>query len=199
MTFALNGLTVTTVPNFIHDIWEHRVKLPTEVRQNGVLLTNWEPVYVHGEDAVGNWELVQGHRSLDPRYIWKLDMDFEPTSAYSPGDLTTADLSLTAGKKVITNNLGVPITFSWSEHKQWQDVVDVDMPTNRPDLALRVVSVKDSAGKKVNVEASSWNQYSFRKVIRNMQHSEMEVVVAVVPNVRATFYAQPKLFAAAHE
>ena len=103
LDLVLRDITVETIPYMPHDIWNHVVSTPFEVRSNGVLLTNWSAAYVQAEDASGNWDALVTHRSLDPRYVWKLEADFEPVSDFAEEELAT--IGLRKPSSTITTNL----------------------------------------------------------------------------------------------
>ncbi len=197
MDFILDQITVVTQSYSPRDIWNHVVAAPFQVRSNGAVLTNWDAAYVRVEDASGNWDyILASHRALDPRYVWKLEADFEPVSDYPVG--TTATIKLpTPSSTITTNFLDVPVTISWDGY--W---VDVNMSTNRQDLALRFVCVTDDQGENTSEASGSWWQYSFRKgsfmwhkggILTVGGLKPTKITFAIVPNVHRTFYAQPKL------
>ena len=196
MEFVLGDVTVKTIPNYTNDIWNHMVTTPFQVRSNGAVLANWGAAYVRVEDASGNWSPnFQSHRSLDPRFVWQLEADFEPQSDFSPESMATMHLSAQSAL-MTTNILNVPVQISWDGY--W---VDVNMPTNRPDLALQFVCVTDERGNKSVLESGSWNRHffhrgSFRFRAENaltMDGKPTTMTFAIVPNIHATFYAQPRL------
>jgi hypothetical protein len=187
---------VQTVPYLTNDIWNHVVTTPLEVRSNGRVLTNWAAAYgyVHAQDASGNWDWLAPHRSLDPRYVWKLEADFEPQSNFANENLATVLLPKSLSS-ITTNIMNVPVTVSWDGY--W---IDASMPTNRPDLGLKFVTAANDEGDTVADASGSWNQFRFRKgsfMVRKgnvltMRFTPTKVTMAVVPNVHATFYTQPK-------
>jgi len=177
-------------------IWGSVVTAPFQVRKNGVLLTNWSASYTRFEDARGNWDYFFG-QSLDPLYVWKFDADFEPESNFAPENLLTVSLPK-SGLSISTNLMNIPLTISWN----W-DYLEVNIPTNRSDLALRFVCITDEQGREAINPSGSWSQFSFRKggavMIQTEQGLTMadvhlaKATIAIVPNVHATFYAQPTL------
>jgi RNA polymerase sigma factor (sigma-70 family) len=195
LDFVLGEVTVKTIPYQEHDIWNHLVTMPMEVRSNGILLSNWSASYVRAEDAIGNWDFFASHRSLDPRYVWKLDVDFEPESNFSDEILATIRLPRRSST-ITTNVLNVPVTISWDGY--W---VDASIPTSQTNLALKFVNAADDEGANVYNASGSWGQYQFRKGsfmtrrenVLTMDFKPTTVTVAVVPNVHATFYTQPRL------
>jgi len=196
MEFVLDEVTVETRPFSPRDIWNHVVTVTTKVFDHGVLLTNWGAVYDHMADASGNWNpILQRHRSLDPRYVWKLDMNFEPQSNFTAENTATVNLPR-AGSKISTEVMGEPVTISWDG--TW---MDADMPTNRPDLALIFVGAADAQSNEMLNPSGSWSQYRFRKgnfMVRRDGGMSMDVrptklTFAVVPNIHTTFYVQPRL------
>ena len=191
VSMVMGQVTVQTVPSYTNDIWNHIVTIPTQLSEDGALLTNWSPAYVQAQDASGNWiSLVGHHRSLDPRFVWKLEMDFEPASNFPGEDLATVQLPLKKGASLSTNLLGVPLTFSWSQDGTW---LDASTPTNQPGVALKLVGIHDGAGANLDGWSGSWNQYFFRKLVLPTTNQPVNVTIAVVPNLHTTFYVQPQL------
>jgi hypothetical protein len=191
LEISLGQVTIVT-----QSIWGSVVTAPFQVRKNGVLLTNWSASYTRFEDASGNWDYFFG-QSLDPRYVWKFDADFEPASDFAPENLLTVSLPKT-GLSISTNLMNIPLTIS----RNW-DYLEATIPTNRSDLALRFVCITDEQGREAINPSGSWSQFSFRKggavMIQTEQGLTMAHVhlaratIAIVPNVHATFYAQPSL------
>jgi hypothetical protein len=190
LEFSLGQVTVGT-----QSIWGSVVTAPFQVRKNGVQLTNWSASYTRFEDARGNWDYFFG-QSLDPRYVWKFDADFEPESDFAPENLLTVSLPKT-GLSISTNLMNIPVTVSWN----W-DYLVADIPTNRTDIALRFVCITDEQGRKGINPGGSWNQHSFRmgnffvQTEQGLTMSDLHLTkatIAIVPNVHATFYTQPTL------
>ncbi len=196
MDFVLDEITVVTQAYSPRDIWNHVVTTPFQVRSNGAVLTNWGAAYVHVEDASGNWSPFQSHRSLDPRFVWQLEVDFEPQSDFPPESMATVSFSRRSAS-MTTNIMDVPVKISW-DGSFW---IHADMPTNRSDLALKFVCVTDERGNKSVHSSGSWNQHQFWKgdfAFRDgstltMVSTPTSMTFAVVPNIHATFYAQPRL------
>ncbi len=196
MDFVLGEITVETRPTTPRDIWNHVVTVPAQVFDHGILLTNWGAVHSRLEDASGNYDpVLQGHRSLDPRYVWKLETDFEPVSNF-PNE-NTATVNLPGRSSTITTDvMGLPVTISWDG--TW---IDANMPTNRPELALVFVRATDDQGDDMQMPSGGGGQYGFREGDFMVQRggamtmgiNPTKVTFAVVPNVHTTFYAQPRL------
>lgn len=201
MTFILRDVTLTTNSADARDIWNHRVAIPTEVWTNGTQLTNWAPAYIEAADASGNHvDYFQTHRSLDPRFVWKMTMDFEPVSHFPPEDVCTIALPENRNATVEATVMGAPVTIGW-----WNgNMVDGQIPTNDTDLALKFINVADEQGNIGVFGGGSWGRFRFdagaSMVQKNGVYSMMErpatVTFAVVPSVRTTFYVQPRLQAA---
>lgn len=195
LEICLGQITVATQSFSARDIWNHRVTMPFQVRSAGLLLTNWSPMYIQAEDASGNWDYFASHRSLDPRFVWKLDADFEPESDFPPETVLTVPLPKPSSQ-MTTNLMNLPVTIRWDG--QW---LDVNMPTAARALALRYVCLADEQGRKAFMASGSWNQHFFRKGdfmvqtehgVTTSQHWST-LTFAIVTNVHATFYAQPSL------
>jgi RNA polymerase sigma factor (sigma-70 family) len=199
MEFVLDEVMVETRPFSPRDIWNHVVTLPMKVYEHDVLLTNWGAVYGQMADASGNWSPnLQRHRSLDPGFVWKLEMDFEPQSNFTAENVATVNLPRPRSK-ITTEVMGQPVTISWDG--TW---IDADMPTNRPDLALKFVGAADAQGNEMLKPAGSWDQYRFREgdfivrregILTTVDVRPAKVTLAVVPNIHTTFYIQPRLVA----
>ncbi|PYJ94370.1 MAG: hypothetical protein DME23_25165 [Verrucomicrobia bacterium] len=196
LDLVLGDVSVETIPYKAHDIWNHVVFTPFEVRSNGVLLTNWAAAYVQAEDASGNWDLLATHRSLDPRYVWKLEADFEPVSDFAEEQVATIGLPRPSST-ITTKVMNVPVTVSWDGY--W---MDASIPTNQPNLGLRFINAADDESENAHdVQAGSWGQFSFhmgdfmtrRGNVLTTDFKPTKVTVAVVPNEHATFYTQPRL------
>jgi hypothetical protein len=195
LDLVLGDVTVETIPYMSHDIWNHVVSTPFEVRSNGVLLTNWSAAYVQAEDASGNRGPLPTHLSLDPRYVWKLEADFEPVSDFAEGEVATIGLPRPSST-ITTNVMNVPVTVSWDGYS-----LDASIPTNQPNLGLRFINAANDEGENAYHARASGTQYRFREDnfmtrrgnVLTTDFKPTKVTVAVVPNVHATFYTQPRL------
>ena len=189
LDFVLGQVTLKVVPHLTNDIWNHIVNAPFEVRSNGVALTNWHAIYVHAEDASGNWDNFASHRSLDPRFVWKLEADFEPRTNFAPTELASADVPSKSGTPVVTNVNGVPVTLY--VQNGW---LDGESPTNRPDVALIFVGAEDNISTRAYGRSGNWSQHHFWKELEIPPAAKsVRATVAVIPNVHVTFYSQPQL------
>jgi len=198
LDLTLKQVTVKMIPYMSNDIWNHVVTAAMEVRSNGVLLTNWSAPYgdVQAEDASGNWDLLAGHRSLDPKYVWKLETDFEPVSDFSVQNLATIILPGLGTSTITTNVMNVPVTISWDGQ-----VIDASIPTNHSNLALRFVSAVNDEDENIKDTFASGGKYNFRvggfATLRSnvlaLGAKPTKVAVAVVPTIHATFYVQPQM------
>lgn len=202
---VLGEIVIKIVPNYTNDIWNHIVTVPAELREGDVVLTNWAAVYTKAEDASGNGRhlvrydrnsrvILQHHRSLDPRCVWKLDMDFEPISNFSEQNLATV-VFVEPTAKITTNVMGVPVEISWSNvYSKWGNpYITASIPTNRTDLGLQFVSMQDDQGKDLPYNSAGWNPHGFSRSMEITDSKQVKVTVAVVPNVHTTFYTQPRI------
>jgi hypothetical protein len=164
LDLVLGKVTVKTIPNLPRDIWNHVVTTPMEVRSNGMTLTNWSAPYglVQAEDASGNWDMLASHRSLDPRFVWKIEADFEPESDFAKESVATLQVPK-IGQTVTTNLMNVPVRISWDGH-----FVDASIPTNYPNLGLKFICATDDEGDQVNAGGGG-NQFQFREAISGPQ------------------------------
>ncbi len=195
MDFRLGEVTVKTVPYFTNDIWNLVVTTPMEdmvVRSNGVLLANWGPAYVRAEDASGNWDVFGGYRSLDPSYVWKVEVDFEPVAGFSEAELGTVDVPINLASSLVTNVAGVPVSFSWVNG----NMLAAEIAANRTNLALKLITVHDARGNifDLNAGAGNWGQFHFWKGLDLSPNiGNVRATIAIVPNVHVTFFTQPRL------
>jgi hypothetical protein len=73
-------------------------------------------------------------------------------------------------------------------------MLSVQMLTKPEDLRLLFVDAKDSQGRNLAEYSGSWGQAGFWRALRlDGTNQAVEATVAIVPNVRVTFYAQPRL------
>ena len=223
LEFTLGEVTLETKPFNERDIWNHTVTLPVRVRTNNVTLASWSAARIEAEDASGNWGmhedvgaftasndggmgtlsntftngwvLQRGERGLDPRFVWKLEMDFSPTSEFSPEDLHHFQIPAGLATPLRTNLAGVPLSLSW---EQFFDAaaLKVEMLTNRWDLRLLFVAARDGEGRNVDTGSDSWAQGGFVRFLGRGTNEIADVTVAIVPNVHVTYYVLPKLIPA---
>ena len=199
-------------------IWNSFSRVPFTVQRNGVGLTNWTAARIDAIDAIGNWRglgsLTPGSTtwSLDPRYVWKLSINFEPGSDYPAASIATANLPLSPGASVVTNVAGVPITFSCSKYRDWRAgvfAIGAQIPTNRTDLAIREISVRYTDGTIVENSGPGpgSDQFTIGHVANALtaapghgwiKRNYVTFVVAVVPNIHATFFTRPHLIKPNH-
>ncbi len=203
LEFALGGLTLEAPPLDGRDIWNHIVSLRLRVRTNAVTLTNWSAARVEGEDASSNWgyfedsgavtndwTLYWGWSGLDPRFVWKLDIDFWPISDFAPENLHRFQVPVPLSGPIPTNSAGIPLEISWVN----QNMLSVQMLTNRPDLRVSFATAKDREGRNLDNPSGNWNQGGFWRGLKLEGTTEfVEATIAIVPNVHVTYYVQPKL------
>jgi len=198
LQLALSNLTVQIRPVNTNDIWMHIVKMPTGIFQDGMQLTNWGVALGNVEDASGNWSSVlQYHRSLDPRYVWKVNLGFSPLSNFADTNLATIVLP-NDSKAMETNVLGIPVTISWDRNQ-----VGASIPTNRTDMAIRFIDVRNAEGSKGELGSGGGDQHAFRYqwfsyrlpdgTTKIGDFKPSQLTFAIVPYIRTTFYVQPKL------
>ncbi len=198
MDIILRDVTLTTNSADEHDIWNHRVAVTAEVWKNGIQLTNWAPVFIEAADASGNHVgYFQMHRSLDPRFVWKLDMNFEVTGNFPTENVCTVSMPESRSATVNANVMGAPVTIGW-----WNgDMVKGEIPTNDTDLALKLINVADEQGIIGAFGGGDGGQFRFdqgyfmgkKNGVMTQMGLPATVTFAVVPNVRTTFYVQPRL------
>ena len=187
------------------DIGNQTVNVPVRVRSNNVVLGNWSASRIEAEDASGNfgmyalpgyalpegfapnresvtpdWSICRGGRGLDPRFVWKVEVDFCPTrtpeSLFSPENQIRFRVPASLSAPLVTNVAGIPLEFRWmAEHSP-----HVKLLANRPDLRIELVP-----------DGALWGQYGLGGITDRTQ--SVDVTVALVPNVHVTYYVQPKL------
>jgi hypothetical protein len=203
MEFVLGQVTMEPRPFNDKDIWNHRFDVPFQVRANGVTLTNWSTAHIEADDASGNWginsmprgftngwSLVTGWRGLDPRFVWRLNVDFAPASQFRPECLFRFSVPVSLATPILTNAADTPLEITWVN----QHALSVEMLTNRADLRLLFVAAKDSEGRNLDDFSGSWGQTRFRRSVKfDGTNQAVEATVAIVPDVKVTFYVQPKL------
>jgi len=203
LEFTLGEVTMEMKLSGPKDIWNQTVLLPIRVVSNGITLTNWTANYIHAEDASGNsgyygtistvtngWVIHRNWRGLDPRFVWKLEMDLEPASDFPTESLHAVSVPTTPSAKLVTNLVGIPVTISWVN----QSMLSVQIPTNRTDLALRFVSAENLQGANIDQLSGSWNQHGFwRSMDLSAANGDMRATIALVKNVHLQFYLQPRL------
>jgi RNA polymerase sigma factor (sigma-70 family) len=194
LDLVLKQVQLKVVPSLKNDIWNHIVTVPTEVWKAGIQMTNWGMAYCAWTDASGNSSgVMQSHRSLDPRFVWKLDMDFQPLTNFPPGSMITLDLP-SPEQPVTTNVIGVPVTVSFNN--PW---IDAAMASHNPHWSLKFIRVADAVGVPGNSGAGSWGPFNFREGYFRFGNEDAltsgdkpaTVTFAVVPNVHTAFYTQP--------
>ena len=203
MEFTLGEVTLETKPLNERDMWNHTVSVPLRVRTNGVTLTNWSAARIEGEDASGNWGLDaiagaftndwnvhRGSQGLDPRYVWKLEIDFSPASQFARESLHEFPVPVALSRPILTNCAGIPLEISWVN----QNMLSVQMLTNREDLRLVFVAAIDRQGRDLDDWVGSWHRTGFWKGLKlERTNQSVEATIAIVPNVHVTYFVQPKL------
>jgi len=202
MEFTLQEISVEQRAVVPRDIWNHQVLLPFRVQTNGVTLTNWSAARIEAEDASGNWEFVgtlpastndwivhRAWRSLDPRFVWKVDVDFAPQSDFAPGGLCTLQVPVRLAQPIKTNFAGLSFEIKWVNGS----MLAVEMTEKRPDLRLVFAGARNSSGKDLYDGAGSWSQHEFWKSLNlDGAESSIDATFAIVPNVHVTYFVQPR-------
>ena len=202
MEFTLRDVTFEEREVTPRDIWNHQVMLPFRVQTNGVTLTNWSAARVEAEDASGNWEFVgsirgitngwnvqRAWRGLDPRFVWKLDVDFAPQSDFAPGSLRTLQVPVRLAQPIKTNLAGMPFEIKWVNGS----MLAVQMTEKRADLRLVFAGARNSSGKDLHDGTGSWSQHEFWKSLNlDDGESSVDATFAIVPNVHVTYFVQPR-------
>jgi RNA polymerase sigma factor (sigma-70 family) len=193
LEFVLNEVTMETRDTAQLDIWNHIVTVPVEVRTKGVVLTNWTAAYTYAEDASGNWEYLRKHRGLNPKFVWKIEMDMEPQSDFPTGSVFVVRVPVSMASPLITNVASVPVTISWVN----SDMLSMQIPTNRTELAIKLVTASDDFGNSLQSGTGSWNRHGFWRRLEFPSGTRyVQATFAIVPNVHLTFFTQPRLIQA---
>ena len=220
LEFALGGLTLGNQPFSERDPAARRVigydtaRLLLRVQTNSVTLRNWSAAHIEAEDASGNWDSLdalsyktssmgsddwtayQGWQGLDPRFVWKLDIDFCPTSDFSPETLHDFQVPGSLSRPLVTNLAGIPLEVGLNN---WlmpgSRMLTFQLLTNRPDVRLFFVSANKGDHRAYEIRSISSSSkvphlWGFRIEGTN---DPVKVTLAVVPNVHVTYYVQPKV------
>jgi hypothetical protein len=210
MEFILGDVTLETKPLGDTDPFDHVLTLPFRVQTNALTLTNWSAALIQAQDASGNWywgtdysgtrisvtnhwTLYQSWRPLDPRFVWRFEVDFSPTSQFTPENLHRFRVPVFLPTPLLTNFAGVPLCITWANwNPGW---LFVSINTNRADVRLLCVSARDSEGQNLDSPASmSPGQGGFVRELKVRGTNQfVDVTVAIVPNVHVTYYVRPKL------
>ena len=218
LEFALGGLALGNQPFSERDAANRRVigndtaSLRLRVQTNSVTLRNWSAAHIEAEDASGNWDsldsscyrtlstgsddwtVYQGWQGLDPRFVWKLDIDFCPASDFSPETLHDFQVPVSLSRPIVTNLAGIPLEISL-DNLFMPDfrLLTFQLLTNRSDVRLFFVSADD--GKRRAFEISSISGSSKVRRVWGFRvqgtNESVEATIAVVPNVHVTYYVQP--------
>lgn len=200
LDFALGELSLKN-RNDRDSFWNHTVNLLLRVQANGVTLTNWSAAHIEAEDASGNWDylgtltsvtndwvLHEGWRGLDPRFLWKLEVDFSPASQFAAESLFRFQVPVSLPKPIQTNFADLPLEIDWVN----QRMLSVKMLTNREDLRLLFVAANDDTGQNLDDWTGSWGQASFWRSLKLEGTNQLvNATIAIVPNVHVTYYVQP--------
>jgi hypothetical protein len=188
-----------------------------------VTLRNWAAAHIEVEDASGNWDSLdssiyktmgtgrddwtqyQGWQGLDPRFVWKLEIDFSPASEFPPETLHDFRLPMAQSRTMMTNLAGIPLEISWDNPPiPGFRLLGFRLLTNRSDVRLFFVAANDAQRRAFGISrAFDISGISSSSNLRHMwgfrvqgTNESVEATIAIVPNVHVTFYVQPKLVSA---
>lgn len=226
LQFALGGLALGNQPFSERDaaskrvIGNHTARLLLRVQTNSVTLRNWSAAHIEAEDASGNWDsldslcyrtlstgsddwtVYQGWQGLDPRFVWKLEIDFCPTSDFSPETLHDFQVPASLSRPIVTNLAGIQLEIGLNN---WlvpgSRLVTFQLFTNRADVRLFYVSANDDERRAFEIRSISSSSkvrpdWGFRVQGTN---ESVEATIAIVPNVHVTYYVQPELVSASDQ
>jgi hypothetical protein len=188
------------------------VMISFHVRTNGVVVTNWTASPLVALDATGNyrelsgkvvftngWSVYRGSRILDPRSVWKLEMDVGPAFDFPPRRTNEfqVQVPLNLPKPLTTNICGVPVEFSWTGQRE----LAVRMPTNAVSWRFRDLWIHD-VDSVLQMEMMGYRNIREGVIFftgnplaypSNAVPKGVAVTLAIAPNIHAEFMVQPKL------
>ena len=207
--FVVGQVTVeATHSNQWQSFWATTVKIPFQVRQNGIVRTNWNLHQVQLEDTSGNllriggstavekgWNVFTMPRSLDPRTVWNIRAGVAPASDFGPSNVFTLQVVLPRIPAVpfTTNIAGYDFRLMWTSPR----TVKVELDQKSLDTRLALAGAWDEQGQNVGGRISSAGQFEIWMGMTALggspPNSPIRIDAAVVPNLPVEFTIQPQL------
>jgi hypothetical protein len=117
----------------------------------------------------------------------------EPQSDFPTGSVFVVRVPVSMASPLITNVASVPVTISWVN----SDMLSMQIPTNRTELAIKLVTASDDFGNSLQSGTGSWNRHGFWRRLEFPSGTRyVQATFAIVPNVHLTFFTQPRLIQA---
>jgi len=200
---------LTVSPERIHptDIWEHTAVLPVRVHAQGQLATNWNIQGGTIRDASGNhdsftfgfskritndWTTYRIFRPLDPRKVWKFQVDFARDADFPATNLYSFSVPWPLGAPVQTNMGGHPVRIEFVQ----SDMLSVELIEKPAPQRLNLLRAVDDRGTNVLQHGGSWGQHVvWRKLSIAQAGSDfprhVHATIAIDANYRVEFLLQP--------
>ncbi|MGO8928817.1 MAG: hypothetical protein ACLQU3_18270 [Limisphaerales bacterium] len=225
LEFTLGGLVLGNQPFSERDaadrrvIGNHTASLLLRVQTNSVTLRNWSAAHIEVEDASGNWDSLdssyyrttgtgrddwtqyQGWQGLDPRFVWKLEVEFSPASDFAPETQHVFQVPVSLSQPIVTNLAGISLEISLDRLMPGFRLLTLQLLTNRSDVRLFFVAANDDKRQAfdisrvldiISISSSSKVRRVWGFSVQGTNES-VEATIAIVPNVHVTYYVQPKL------
>jgi hypothetical protein len=192
--------------------WATTVTIPFQLRQHGVLRTNWSLHHVFLADSSGNFIRLLAHnaimekgsnvfrifRSLDPRTVWRVRAGVAPISDFATSNLFTLKIphSFNSPAGSITTNIaGRQFHARWASER----TVTVELMTKTPESRLALARAWDESGQDVGDRIQSAGQFEIWKSFPassepgSPSSAPVTLEVAVTQNLPVEFTIQPQL------
>jgi hypothetical protein len=199
----------TNHSNELQSFWATTVTIPFQLRENGIIQTNWNLHQLWLEDTSGNflriggttsiegeWNVFRTFRSLDPRTVWRIRAGLAPRSGFATSNLLTLQITRAPAGTLTTNIGNRAFHLRWVNDRQ----VTVGMDPGDPDSRLSYAAAWDERGESVGGQAQSAAQFEFWKSLPSMPTgsdpalgSSVTLQVAVTRNVPVEFTIRPRL------
>ena len=219
LEFLVDRITVTpTHSNRWEYFWQTTVNIPIQVKENGVLGTNWTLHQIQAEDVSGNslfvgvakqpvndWMLLQGFRSLDPGKVWRVKADLARESEFPPEELFTFEVPVPPGGSFLTNFGSDVLKVGWVN----SNMLAVELPEKPEGKRLIFVGARDYRGRSIDEHSGSWSRSRFWKSLKLPERvsrgdaqsaaagpGKADVITATVAltrNIPVEFTVQPQL------
>ncbi|HKX60794.1 MAG TPA: hypothetical protein VJS65_03105 [Verrucomicrobiae bacterium] len=189
--------------------WATTVTIPFQLREDGVLRTNWNLHHVFLADASGNFIRFLAHnatmekgskvfrtfRSLDPRTVWRIRAGVAAVSDFGPSNLFTLKILRSAAGSMTTNIAGHDFYARWTSDR----TMTVELSHKPPDLRLALSRAWDEGGQDVGNQIVSagqfeiWKRFPTPSEPSSSSSEPVTLEVAVTRNLPVEFTIQPQL------
>lgn len=200
----------TNHSNELQSFWASTVTIPFQLRENGIIQTNWNLHQLRLEDTSGNffllmggttsiegeWNVFRTFRSLDPRTVWRIRAGVAPRSGFAASNLLALQITRAPAGTLTTNIGNRAFRLRWVNDRQ----VTVWMDPGDPDSRLSYAAAWDERGESVGGQTQSAAQFEFWKSLPPIPAgsdfapgSPVTLQVAVTRNVPVEFTIRPQL------